>query len=54
MNIYDRYLKREETTTGDIALPADKAATKTKAAKKNKKPKGFKKLLFSKITESQN
>ncbi len=52
------YLQKETTTTGDIALPPDKASTKTKAGQcknnPNRKGKGkLKKLLLGKDGEKK-
>ena len=37
--LVDRYLRKETTTTGDVALPPDKASTKTKAGQAHLKKK---------------
>lgn len=43
IKLVDKYLKKETTVTGDIALPPDKASTKTNAAKMKVTKKGGKK-----------
>ena len=42
--LIEKYIKTETTTTGDIALPPDKASVPKKKKKEKKEKKG--KLLF--------
>ncbi len=56
-DLADKYIKKETTTTGDIALPPDKASGDTKPAKMKKVKKDKKKtkseLLYSELLKQK-